>query len=75
MLDSFFQADSTLIHMTIQVTRGADGSGDCSRSTDSVVPGSIPWEIGWWAITAPSLSPWPPLEQGESSTSGGSLVK
>ena len=47
---------------------GAGGSGDCSRSTDSVV-------IGWWAISAASPSPWPSLEQGESSTSGRSLVK
>ena len=46
----------------------AGGSSDSSRSTDLVVPGSIPWEAGWWTITAASPSPWPPLEQGESST-------
>ena len=40
---------------------------DSSWSADSVVPGSIPWEAGWWAITAASPSPSPPLEQGESS--------
>ena len=57
-----------------QHSRGAGGSGDSSRSTDSVVPGSIPWETGWWAITAALPAPWPSLEQGESS-SGGSLVK
>ena len=40
----FCSCISRLIHW------GAGGSGDCSRSTDSVVPGSIPLEIGWWAL-------------------------
>ena len=64
-----------LCYIDLKLSGRAGGSGDSSRSTDSVVPGSIPWEIGWWAITAASPSPWPSLEQGESSTSGGSLVK
>ena len=31
-------------------TKGVGGSGDSSRSTDSVVPGSISGEAGWWTI-------------------------